>query len=574
MAEFLSHPVPAVIILLGLLVLIHELGHFLVGRWAGVAVEIFSIGFGPAIVNWKRGETDYRISWVPLGGFVKFYGSVASEPVPEHVRGRELYRASLRDRALIAAAGPVANLLLAIVAYAALGFSGIAHPSAVIGEVLQGSAAERAGLQFQDEVIEISGRTIKSWRDLEKIVSISGGKPLEFKVKREEQILTIPLTPDNVQTTDMADRPVTIGRAGVARGMVSSVITVRDRKSIAARAGLKSGEEIIGISWSGQEYEIKYWQEFVARTRQAYATEVAKIRVKVRSGTLPGQAVPADLPVRDIELIFPSRNIADAQIAAMQTREGPARILGIQDAQLLIGAVEKDVEGPLRPNDLIVGFDGKAVADPYQLREALLAKAEAATNLEIVRDFVRMKQDINLKGIEVQKPSGKATIYTLPVGFWGQAEDPAPVIEQYRNPLMALYFGAVETARHSRELVVTIGGLIAGDIPVKALGGPMLIAKIAGDSAKLGWQAFVNSLALISINLALLNLFPIPVLDGGQLVLMGIEAVRRRPLSETAIENFQKVGFVMVMALVILATYNDFSRFWTSMLQSMSGLFQ
>lgn len=565
---------PAVIILLGLLVLVHELGHFLVGRWAGVAVEIFSIGFGPAIVSWKRGETDYRISWVPLGGYVKFYGSIASEPVPEHVRGRELYRASLRDRALIAGAGPVANFLLAIIAYTALGYSGIAHPRAVIGEVLQGSAAERAGLQFQDEVIEISGRTIKNWRDLEKIVAISGGKPLEFKIKRDEQVLAVPLTPDTVQTTDMSDRPVSIGRAGVARSMVSSVVTIRDPRSIAARAGIKNGEEITEIAWGEHVYPVKYWQEFVRRLTQAYATEVKEVKLKVRAATLPGKPVPADSQARDVTLAFPSRNIADAQIAAIGGKEAAARILGLQDAQLLVGVIEPDFVSPIQANDLIVGMDGKPVPDPYQLRELLLAKTAPTTEFELMRNGQRVREQVELKGVEVQKPSGKATIYTLPIAFWGQAEDLPPIIEQYSNPFAALYFGVVETFRHSKELIVTIGGLIAGDIPVKALGGPMLIAKIAGDSAKLGWQAFVNSLALISINLALLNLFPIPVLDGGQLVLMAIEGVRRRPLSEAAIENFQKVGFVMVMALVILATYNDFSRFWTSMLKSMSGLFQ
>jgi regulator of sigma E protease len=102
----------------------------------------------------------------------------------------------------------------------------------------------------------------------------------------------------------------------------------------------------------------------------------------------------------------------------------------------------------------------------------------------------------------------------------------------------------------------------------------MLIAKVAGDSAKAGWQTFLGSLALISINLGIINLFPIPVLDGGQLVLMGAEAVRRRPLRERSIENFQKLGFAMVMALVVLATYNDLSRFWKSMLESLVGVFQ
>jgi regulator of sigma E protease len=174
----------------------------------------------------------------------------------------------------------------------------------------------------------------------------------------------------------------------------------------------------------------------------------------------------------------------------------------------------------------------------------------------------------------VQKPEGKATVYQLPVMFWGQPEDPPMLIEKYSNPFEALGYGVRETVAQTGELVKNVTSLITGDIPLKALGGPMLIAKVAGDSAKRGWQTFLGAMALISVNLGLLNLFPIPVLDGGQLVLMGVEGAKRGPLKEASIENFQKVGFAMILALVVLATYNDLSRFWKSMLESVVGIFQ
>ena len=158
--------------------------------------------------------------------------------------------------------------------------------------------------------------------------------------------------------------------------------------------------------------------------------------------------------------------------------------------------------------------------------------------------------------------------------FLGQSEEPPSVIEKYDGLFAALGYGVRETADQSAQLLDNIGSLMVGDIPLKALGGPMLIAKVAGESARRGWQTFLGSMALISINLGLLNLFPIPVLDGGQLLLMGAEAVRRRPLRESAVENFQKVGFALILALVVLATYNDLSRFWKSMLESVVGIFQ
>jgi regulator of sigma E protease len=131
-----------------------------------------------------------------------------------------------------------------------------------------------------------------------------------------------------------------------------------------------------------------------------------------------------------------------------------------------------------------------------------------------------------------------------------------------------------ETVKQSGTLLVSIGALLSGDVPLKAIGGPIMIAKVAGDAAKMGWEVFIASMALISINLGLVNLLPIPILDGGQLLLLTAEGVRRRPLGDAAIENFQKLGFAMIMALVLLATYNDLSRFWKNMLESVVGRFQ
>jgi regulator of sigma E protease len=120
-------------------------------------------------------------------------------------------------------------------------------------------------------------------------------------------------------------------------------------------------------------------------------------------------------------------------------------------------------------------------------------------------------------------------------------------------------------------MVTGLWQIITGAVPVKSLGGPIMIAKVAGDSAKAGWLAFVASMAIISINLGLVNLFPIPLLDGGQLLLLGAEAMKRKPIEEATIENFQKLGFVMVLSLVVLALYNDLSRFWGSIVGSIIG---
>ncbi len=584
MSQFLSHPIPAVVILLGLLVFIHELGHYLVGRWCGIAVETFSIGFGPQLISFKRGGTVYQISAIPLGGFVKFAGSHPSEEVPPGLPGISFLAASLPKRAATVIAGPAGNFLLAVVVYTVLGLNGMPHPPALIGEVISGSAASRAGLQYGDLVVRIDQREVKTWRDIEEMVSKSPGKQLAVTVKRGAGAeVVLQLTPDAVKTTDIMGRSASIGRAGVALGAPAPVMTVMASASPAGVAGLRTGDKVTKISVGGAEHPIKSYPELVHALRDAVvkADDVnmtvvaepvpelaelkggAKVHTEGKAGT--------DTPER--QLTLPLVNVKQAE--GISDRDFMSR-LGLRGSELTVAVMESapGQTSPLLKGDLILTWNGETVTDVYTLREKLLANTEPEVTLGIQRDDVVIDVKVALKGVEVQKPEGVATLYTLPVAFWGQLIDPEPVIEKYDQPLAALAFGFRQTGEQSYELIHNLASLVSGEIPLKALGGPILIAKVAGDSARRGWQMFLGSMALISINLGLINLFPIPVLDGGQLVLIGVEGLRRRPLATSAIENFQKLGFAMVLALVVLATYNDFSRFWRSMLESVVGIFK
>jgi regulator of sigma E protease len=256
-----------------------------------------------------------------------------------------------------------------------------------------------------------------------------------------------------------------------------------------------------------------------------------------------------------------------------QLKVSLASALGLIDSQLTIAQVEPPASTSLRVNDRIVLWNGEKLLDLYDLYQRLSDNKQPTTLVTVIRDFQELEVEVTLKPVDLQKASGLEVGYSLPVLFWGNLVQPDPYVEVYEGPLQGLLYGIKTTLSQSALVAQSIWGLLSGEVPLKALGGPILIAKVAGDSAKMGWMAFVTSMALISINLAVINLFPIPVLDGGQLVMVGAEAVRRRPLSERAMENYQKIGFVMVMALVILATYNDLSRFWRAMLSGVADLF-
>ena len=590
MSQFFSHPIPAVVILLGLLVLINELGHYLVGRWCGIAVETFSIGFGPRIFGFRRGGTDYQISWIPLGGFVKFAGAHPSEDVPAGLKGIGFLQASLPKRAATIFAGPAANFLLAVVVYALLVTGGIPHPPALIGEVIEGSAAARAGLQYGDRILQIADRKVETWRDIEEMISASPGKQLTLTILRpDNKTLSLDLIPEAVQTVDMLGRAATVGRAGVALGRQPAIVSVLSSSSPATAAGLKTGDKVTEVVIAGQAHSVKFYPDLVALLREAAklggsAGVGDSVELKVKAAPLPelNEGRPNQAAISEQTAEQPAGDIRSLTLSLLAVRGASGsdrefmQLLGLSSSELTVARLVEVGEDtvPLKTGDVIVAWNGSPLRDVYALRERLIANNDAAATFTVLRGDHRSDVKVALKGIEVQKPEGPATIYTLPLLFWGQMLDPEPIIEQYSNPLMALAFGVRQTASQTHELFTNVASLVTGDIPLKALGGPMLIAKVAGDSARRGWQTFLGSMALISINLGLINLFPIPVLDGGQLVLIGVEGVRRRPLRAAAIENFQKIGFALVMALVVLATYNDLSRFWRSMLESVVGLFK
>ncbi len=585
LGQFFTHPVPAVIVLLGLLVFFHELGHFLVGRWCGIAVETFSIGFGPRIFGFTRAGTEYRVGWIPLGGYVKFAGSHPSEELPSGLKGQAFIKTSLPKRALTVLAGPMCNFLLAVIVYTVLGLDGVPHPPALIGDVIEGSAAASAGLKYGDRVESIDGHVVKTWRDLEEAIASSPGKTLSVVVARGGQMVPLKLTPAPVKTVDMLGRPATVGRAGVALGRQPAIVSVIAAQSPAAQASIKTGDRVLEVALIGPggqaaaPQSIKFYPELVGALRQAAASSLA-VALKVSGAPLPEERSetkdsPAPGPVEPQRGVI--LDLTAARLLALDVTVSDRefmRVLGLGTSELTVAGITDPGAKGLLPGDVLTAWNGQPLRDVFALREQLIANTAPQVQVAVLRHEHSEQVTLALKGIEAQRPEGPTTIYTLPVLFWGQMVEPEPLVEKYTNPFSALAYGVRQTAIQTRELVGNVASLVSGDIPLKALGGPMLIAKVAGDSARRGWQTFIGSMALISVNLGLLNLFPIPVLDGGQLVLMGIEGLKRRPLSEMALENFQKVGFTMVLALVVLATYNDLSRFWRSMLESVVGTFR
>lgn len=617
-------------LLLGILIFVHELGHFLVGRFFGIGVEIFSLGFGPSLFSFRYKNTEYRLSALPLGGFVKFAGSLPSEPVDPIYTGQEFHLAPWYAKIATIAAGPLANFLLTISIYACLGMQGIEHPAPIIGEIRSHSPAERAGLEPGDRVLSIDQHVVKNWTDLQKfiqeatsprihlVVSRSAGIPIPQESSREksadEKIIEIDLNLDLVDLEDFAGRSVKRGRAGVAFGFLPPVLTVLAGSNPASLAGLRTGEEIVSIrvldpdqrqeavspkTFDIKTFDIKTWADALRAFDFAFHNNADQVELRVSEAAVPADKValseknlsPKETQVRVLKQLravwSPLRQDFDVhkKPAPHSLRRQLAASLGLTSSELTVAETPKgkldtstsNQSSPDKPGvqkrDQLLQMDGKDLVDVYDLMERLSTNQKPVLAFTVQREGLTQNLDLALVPVDLQKPSGKQTVYTLDAKLWGPAIFPSPILEIYESPVAALSFATRTTGEQTFALLDVLRGLFTGQVPLQSLGGPMLIAKVAGDSAKLGGKAFLMAMALISLNLGVMNLFPIPALDGGQLLIQLFQAVRRRALSEAALENFQRLGFALLLALVVLATYNDLSRFWSSMLGELKGVF-
>lgn len=340
------------IIVIGILIFIHELGHFFFAKINGIRVEKFSLGFGPKLWGKTIGDTEYKLSAVPLGGYVKMSGEEdpSENPQPWDYNAKKVYQ-----RAQVIFAGPAMNIVLAYLIFVFLFIAGLQVQTTTVGSLMNGYPAKEAGLEPGDKIMAIDGKDITRWGEMLSIIQPSGGKELEFKIKRGDEILLKKITPKTETITDVVGDQATVGLVGIT-----------------------PGDEFI--------YE---------RT-----------------------------------------------------------------------------------------------------------------------------------------------------GFW-----------------QAVVLGGKQTVLLTQMTYKGIWNMIVGKVSRKNVGGPLMIAKMAGEQARAGWRSLLSFMAIISLNLAVLNLLPLPVLDGGQLVFLAVEKLKGSPVQGRTIEWAQKISFTLLISLMVLVSFNDVLRF-------------
>ncbi len=448
------HTIVAFVVALGILIVVHEYGHYLAARLFGVKVLRFSIGFGRALVSRRLGRdrTEWVVSAIPLGGYVKMLDE-REGPVEPGERDRAFNRQTVAKRFAIVCAGPVFNFIFAVAVYAGLFMYGLPAARPVVAQPASGTPAQLAGFRAGDTVRAIDGKPIATWQDLRWQVVESALEHRSLSVER-------------------------VGEDGAS--------------------------SVIRLDLSGYDESDEDVMERVGL--RLYRPVLAPVLGKLIAGS-------------------------------------PAERAG------------------LRPGDRIVAIDGNPIASWEQLVKVVRAHPETPIQVTLERSDARMTLAVTP---EAARANGER------IGHIGAApfvppEYGAHMLTRVRyGPIASLAKGAAKTFDIASFSLRMLGRMLVGQLSWRHLSGPVTIADFAGQSAQLGWIPYLTFLALISISLGVLNLLPIPLLDGGHLMYYVAEVIKGGPLSDRTVEFGQRVGLALLLILMGFALYNDLNRLFSS----------
>lgn len=547
--QAVSYVLPFVI-LLGVLVFIHELGHFLVAIWCGVRVEVFSLGFGKKIFQFTRGDTTYAISLIPLGGYVKMYGESPELSIPEEQKKFSFSHKNVWQRIAIVLAGPLMNLFLAIFIFSLISAIGEKVPAPVVGQISSGSQADQAGLLPGDRIVSIQGFNIETWKDFNKKLLELGSVPIKIFVQsfNSNETREIQLTPkmiDNPDILEFRDKiPGIEGLELVAKGTAVGV----KPNSIAENLGIKTGDRI--TKFAGQEvlrwYELKHYSE---KLPMGSELQLAVSRYN-----------PKNKKTTDYNFTVPLSKIKDSNISLLET-------IGLESAELYVSTILEDspaMRAGLQIGDRIHNVGGLNLKswDEFTKKIRSYEKGAPPLDVEILRSGETVNLSLTPKVIAHKDPMTELEVKTYKIGVASALllGPPSSTIWKARGLGQILSTGISSSWEWTYKTIIGFVRLFQNRVSAKSIGGPIMIGQLASKTFQIGLTPFLKIMAIISINLFILNLLPIPVLDGGHLLFYSIEALRGTPLSMRKLEMAQQIGLVLLLSLMVFAIFNDITR--------------
>ncbi|MGE3260827.1 MAG: RIP metalloprotease RseP [Bacteriovoracia bacterium] len=556
----------AIVTLLGGVIAVHEFGHFIFAKWAGIRVDTFSIGFGPKLFSKKWHETEYCLSLVPLGGFVKIYGQDPEELVndPTPTPDRAFVKKSLPRKLSVLFGGPLFNYFLAILIFAFLAVVGVQKLPSIATRVIAETPAYQAGLRSGDLILSIDNQSTRTFDDVLDVIAKNPEKTLRFSILREG-------VPAELNIKVQKEHALTpYGEESIA-GNLEGLDPLAREPVVAVSApqhpwGFKSGDRMLEV----EGVPVKSWEEFEKNIVRLLAAPPEKMHFKVQRGT------------ETLALESSSLRPILQKLTRKQDANDFLDAAGLFSPELFIQEVVRDApayDAGIKEGDRLVSVNGHRVYSFEHLRNLIqntgeeVAKAAKDAGKEpVFSQAVRIAVDRGGKQQElissIRSTKGKdplgQTIVTYTIGILSAGKPMMPpnlLIERTLNPVKALWIGVSETTENTVMTVVGLKKLLTGEVSAKTMGGPIAIGKIAGDTfSTRGWRDFLRVMAIISISLGVFNLIPVPILDGGHIVFAIMESIRGRPLSNGVQQAFLKVGLSLILLLMVFALYNDLSR--------------
>lgn len=575
------------LIVLGLAVIFHEWGHFIVAKLLGAKVDRFAVGFGQKLFSYTWHDTEYAVCALPLGGYVKIRGM---DPDDETTGAEwEFLQLSPWKRILIVVAGPLMNFVLAYLIYVIIfaGFGEAYTASTVVGRVPVNSGGWEMGLLDGDRIVSVNGQPVESWNDItqqlggfiEENRETSGDRTLALQVERDGQILEkSKAIPEAIFQSQNNSLTIPETFQGI---FVTDVL----KGGVAEKAGIKPGMTIESadgqILTTRDEWSSYFSSRFQKDDKGQYLTLPVTVVARETNGATIALTLQPELvqPAPDAVPNQPKTKIDLLYEGEMSIKEYLTPSIGLLGVAPKLSPVVGSVRegGPaskagIATGSRIVEINGEPVDDWVDL---LLAEQNAIQNVEVPPDTVPPASPVEITWLDPSNQMKTATVTptvemqnilthtSMKTGKRYAMVQLGMDMQSDRRTMGII--GALGAAWNrllyiSGTMVDFIGQLITGQASPKLLGGPIAIYQLSAETGRWGMERFLGFIALLSANLGLLNLFPLPPLDGGHVVFYIYEMLRRKPISMAQMENFGRIGFALIIPLMLFLIFNDLSR--------------
>ena len=547
------HSVFAFIIILVPLVVFHEYGHFVFARIFGVKAEIFSIGFGPRLWGKQMGETEFRLSAIPMGGYVKLLGEDREAELSPEDQKRSLHRQAPWKRFFIFSGGPLFNFILAVFIFMVILVVGEPQLASVVGRVVQGSVAEQAGFRSGDQIVAVAGNPVKKFEEVGQALNENPNKKLVFRVIHPHAT-----SPNDIEVMTSSQLGLSMYGESTPVGEVDGLLAmgratqvgVSDATTSVGKLGIETGDQISRFN----SQPVSNWEEMEAHYAALQAGQTFPIEYTKGKISESPEANRAKGPSKAITLTKPHPS------------KGLGEDFGLYSSELF---VEKPVPGSpaevagVRSGDRLVGVGNKTVQSFFELKNSVQKSGETEGKVSLKWERSgKLYHAVIIPTMTVGRDPllNKTTVYTVGVVPMLVLAEPVTYIERVLNPFKLVYKATDRMITFSWRNLVLLHKMAVGQVSVGNLGGPIMIGKIAGESMTRGLIAFLTNMAVFSVGLGVLNILPVPVLDGGHLLLLGVESIRGKPLSMKQMEIIQGVGLLLILALMGVAFKNDLAR--------------